>query len=128
MVELDDGGRLLSSSRLTGSVGALVRPEDVDLSAGAGTISAEGAGRSRVAGAEPTAPPAGTRVNRVAGTVDQVLDLGATALVRIAAAPPLTALVTRREMAADGFAPGMPVRAEFPPEAVHLFPSGSPAG
>lgn len=123
-VALDGGGTLLSATSADGPVAISVRPEDIELSRR--DSSDDRAGPPAPATA---AGPDGVSLNRVAGTVAEVVDQGATALVRVAGSPALTALLTRRQLTASRAGLGDPVWAGFPPESVHLFaPDAPPPG
>jgi ABC-type Fe3+/spermidine/putrescine transport system ATPase subunit len=109
VVEIDGPTRLVSTAAMTGRVGVSVRPEELQLSV---ADVASGADRRSAARAAD---------NRLEGVVTEVLDLGATALVRVAVPVTLTALMTRRQVALQSLTPGVAVRVELAASAVHLF-------
>jgi ABC-type sugar transport system ATPase subunit/ABC-type sulfate transport system permease component len=105
VVDLDGGPQLFSGAGLRGRVGVVVRPEDIDVTPVTGALPAAGAGD----------------VNELDGVIDEVLDQGGTALVRVAVPRLFTALLTRRQLDALSLARGGRVRLRFPAAAVHLF-------
>jgi len=99
-VSVGDGAVLHSAEKLTGCVTAVVRPEDVEVSA---------------------AVPGTDGPNRFEGTVVGTLDRGVTTKLWIDSNPPLLALVLRPRWQLERLQKGVRVHVRIPPEAVHLF-------
>jgi len=109
IVEIDGPTRLVSTTAMTGRVGVSVRPEELQVSA------------AEVSRGGDRCPTGRAADNRLEGVVTEVLDLGATALVRVALPVTLTALMTRRQVALQSLSPGLTVHVELAASAVHLF-------
>ena len=98
-LELESGGKLLSTASLTGRVTAAVRPEDVEVL---------------------TEAPEDGAVNCFEGTVEQVLDRGVTVKLWVSTQPELKTIVLRPRWVSEGLTRGRRVWLRVPLEAVHL--------
>ncbi len=136
-VDLDGGVRLLSHSRLSGPVGVMVRPEDIEVlpaHAGPPAVRPSTAAGPSASARLPVAQAEGARErhtqqrNELRGVVDEVLDQGGTALVRAAVPPAFTALLTRRQLDALDLRCGDHVCLRFAAAAVHCFAIDREAG
>jgi ABC-type Fe3+/spermidine/putrescine transport system ATPase subunit len=101
-VRLGNGAVVHSSQALSGTVTAVVRPEDVEVL---------------------VEPPGPSGANCFPGAIRQTLDRGATVKLWVASEPALVALVLRPRWEADGLDRGARVWLRVPPKSVHLFPA-----
>jgi ABC-type sulfate transport system permease component/ABC-type sugar transport system ATPase subunit len=131
-------GERSAAAGATPSAGAGIASSTAAPSAGASPATTVAHSAAATPAAAETPAPVGAlsvsttvaEQNELEGVVEDVIDQGGTAFVRVAVPPAFTALLTRRQLEAAGVERGGRVQLRFPAASVHLFPAegAGPAG